>query len=225
MRSSKIALLGVMIAAGSASADFLGPTPYLSFADSPFAGQTFASFYLENFEDGLLNTPGLTASGGRVVGPGAFIDSVDGDDGANDGSGSAARSWYSGNTFSQITFTFSATDLGAFPTHAGIVWTDVGVVSSGPQGFGDVTFEAFDAIGVSLGSISAASLGDGTAVSSTPEDRFFGITNPGGISAIRISMSNSVDWEVDHVQYGIVPTPGTLLLLSSAGLLARRRRR
>ncbi len=39
---------------------FLGPTPYLSAADSPFAEYLDGpDFYLEDFEDGELNTLGI----------------------------------------------------------------------------------------------------------------------------------------------------------------------
>src|SRR6266481_7452029 len=68
----------------------LGPTPYLSFGDSPFNGPSFSYFHLETFEDHLLNTPGVTGSPGGVTsvvfGP-AIHDSVDFDDGVIDGSG------------------------------------------------------------------------------------------------------------------------------------------
>lgn len=55
-------------------------------------------------------------------------------------------------------------------------------------------------------------IGGGTA-----EDRFLGVIHGGGISRVVISTTNSNDWEVDHVQYGLVPAP--------AGLAALRRRR
>ncbi|CCH96089.1 hypothetical protein [Microcystis aeruginosa] len=70
----------------------LGPTPYLSFNDSPFKNVNFSYFYLENFEDGSLNVPGVTASSASglpfgVEGPGFYTDSVDIDDGVIDGNG------------------------------------------------------------------------------------------------------------------------------------------
>ena len=40
-------------------------TNYLSNADSPFRNLNSTYFHLENFEDHLLNTPGVTASAGR----------------------------------------------------------------------------------------------------------------------------------------------------------------
>ena len=49
-----------------------------------------------------------------------------------------------------------------------------------------------------------------------------------GISRIVISMNNSTDWEVDHLQYGLtadaVPEPSTIVLcsLSLLALAARR---
>ena len=64
-----------------------GPTPYRSFADSPFVSLTLSQFYLDDFERGFLSMPGVTATSntpGRtlgVAGPGPFEDSVDGDDG------------------------------------------------------------------------------------------------------------------------------------------------
>lgn len=203
---------------------YLPVTPYLSVADSPFGSLSSSYFYVEDFQDTTL-TPGLTAVGGRRAGPGPFADSVDADDGVIDGSGINGVSFYSDNLFSTMTFSFSASALGNFPTHAGVVWTDVGNTLSGPTGFGNVLFTAYDASGISLGTFGPVSLGDGVATGGTAEDRFFGASNPGGISRIEISMPNSVDWEVDHVQYAYVPAPGAAGLLGLSGLLVARRRR
>ncbi len=62
----------------TAGVTFLGPTPDLSAADSPF--DLSSNFYLEDFEDGALNTPGVS---GNVKVQSGFvdIDSVDADDG------------------------------------------------------------------------------------------------------------------------------------------------
>jgi hypothetical protein len=195
---------------GQASATFLGPTPYLSEADSPFF-PFGPNFFLEDFEDGSLNTPGVTASAGEVIDSthpvfGTVVDSVDGDDGAIDGSGLNGKSWFNFTTGATvIRFTFSAGETGfGLPTQVGIVWTD---------GFGTVTFEAFDAGGTSLGTTTPVVLGvDGVFSGQTAEDRFFGVSGFGGISAIEISTTNS-GMEVDHLQYG-VPEPSTLTLIS-----------
>ena len=129
----------------------LGPTPYLSQLNSPFAADIVGgSVFLENFEDGSLNTPGVTASAGNVLAAGTGnTDSVDGDDGSIDGSGLAGRSLFFISGGIGISFTFNAAALpgGALPTRAGIVWTDGG---------NPVTFEAFDAGGVSLGTVTAS---------------------------------------------------------------------
>ena len=72
------ALFGTL-AVPFSGATLLGPTPYLSFANSPFFGGAFSYFYLENFEDHLLNTPGVTGNGTvtSVAGfSGTIIDSV-----------------------------------------------------------------------------------------------------------------------------------------------------
>ena len=233
-------LLGIGLASVSTSGlaqTFLGPTPYLSTNDSPFlasinAGTTF----LETFESGALTTPGVTPSAGGVVGPSSITDSVDADDGAIDGSGTAGHSFFSSDGATGITFTFDAGVLGSLPTQVGIVWTD---------GAGTTTFEAFGPGGASLGQIGPVSIADGSISGTTAEDRFFGVTNPGGISAIKIS-NTSGGIEVDHLQYGVfgaappptssavaIPTMSeaallVLVLLTAAGawrgLSARRNR-
>ena len=207
-----------------ANAGLLGPTAYLSAADSPFAGGSFSYFYLENFEDHLLNVPGVTASAGGVTsvifGP-AIHDSVDVDDGAIDDSELKGDSYFSGNGAAGIKFTFDAGILGSLPTKAGIVWTD---------GFGTTTFEAFDQNGISLCTIGPVAIADGSFNGETAEDRFFGVTNAGGISAIFIS-NTAGGIEVDHLQYGLaiansVPEPSTYgMLLAGIGIFGWATRR
>ena len=216
------ALLVTALLTPVALADGLGPTPYLSFNDSPFNGLGFANFYLEDFEDGALSTPGVTASGGIVGNPSPQTDSVDADNGVIDGSGTAGHSWFSNGAVNTFTFTFDAATLGALPTHAGLVWTDVGLAQP-TIGVGDVSFEAFGPGGVSLGTLGPVTLGDGAVTGATAEDRFFGWIDAGGISSITISMPQSTDWEVDHVQYGIVPEPAGAAAALIALLAVRRR--
>lgn len=201
----------------NAATTYLGNNVYKSFEDSPLKGLNSSYFYLENFEDGALNTPGVTASGGTVLKPNTLTDSVDGDDGAVDGSGTGGYSWYSDSN-SVLRFSFNSSVLGTLPTHVGIVWTDVGFSNAG-FGTGRVNFKAFDAVGTSLGIFSLNSLGDGSVNGNTAEDKFFGAINPGGISAIQISMPDSTDWELDHLQYGAkpVPEPTTILTTLFAG--------
>ncbi len=203
----------VLSASSCLHAGLIGPSPYLSFTDSPFSGVNFTNFYLEDFESGLLTTPGVMASAGSVLGPGSLTDSVDGDDGIIDGSGTLGHSFFISGTKSLV-FTFDSSVFGGrLPTHAGIVWTDVGF-TGGPLGIDGVSFTALDENGNSLGSIGPFTLGDGQADGGTAEDRFFGAVNPGGISQIRISMASSEDWEVDHLQYGFVPEPSTWICVA-----------
>lgn len=236
MKNLSITLSVAVLLTGplTANASLIGPTPYLSSSDSPFIGTFFNYFHLENFEDGLLNTPGVSASSGMVLSAAGLTDSVDGDDGAIDGYGTAGHSWYS--TTSSMTFTFSASELGVLPTHAGLVWTDVGFASQ-QNGFDSIIFEAFDGANNSLGAIGPSAVGDGVFGGQTAEDRFFGVTSIGGIGSIRITSSYSTDWEMDHLQYGFapltqtgaVPEPATLALLAvgiaSIGFARRRGRR
>lgn len=181
----------------------------------------------------FLRSENVSASSGMVLSAGGLTDSADGDDGAIDGDGTAGHSWYS--TTSSMTFTFNASELGVLPTHAGVVWTDVGFTSV-QDGFDSIIFEAFDGANNSLGIIGPSAVGDGQFGGQTAEDRFFGVTSFGGIGSIRITSSYSTDWEMDHLQYGFspltqtatAPEPATLALLAVgiAGIgFARRRGR
>jgi len=198
----------------------LGPTPYLSFADSPFNGPVFSYFHLENFEasatPGYVPEPGL----GSIQGPGSLIDSVE--------LGVLGHSWYSTGPTSFFGFSFDKSVLGTLPTHAGIVWTDVGIVASDldprefppgiVHGVSYVSFYAYGPTGEFLDSIfQAGPLGDGEVDGGKTEDRFFGVINVAGISRIEIGIVGSTDWEVDHLQYGAlnpVPEPEQWLLMA-----------
>jgi PEP-CTERM motif len=190
-------------------AQLLGPTPYLSFNNSPFQSLTFSYFHLENFETGALMVPGVTPSAGSVFGPAGNADSVDADDGVIDGLGRNGHSFFLNSGPTGIRFTFTASALGGnLPTHAGIVWTD---------GTNNIRFEAFDASNNSLGFLTG-SHADGNFLGGTAEDRFYGIINPGGISSILIQ-SGAGGIEVDHLQYGFVatavPEPTTIALVGA----------
>jgi hypothetical protein len=204
-------------------AQFLTPSAYLSFQDSPFRTVGFQQFWLENFEDGFLNTPGVRSLTGRVQLPSSTTDSVDGDDGSIDGFGTRGRSWTSGGFNSLIRFEFSRVN-GLLPTHAGAVWTDVSWTTFLDYGYGRVLLQAFDASGVLIGGSPSYDLGDGRITGETAEDRFFGVTHLGGISAIELITVNSAEWELDHLQYGTIPSPG-IGLAPLVALFAVRRRR
>lgn len=213
----------VLLAAPSAAQtpQFFGPTAYLSDADIPAGLYASGSpTALEDFEDCVLDF-GITGSNGTPLSPpgggcpqqSANVDSVDGDDGTIDGSGSAGNSWFGSQT---LDFTFSSP-----VTAAGLVYTD---------GAGPIRFQAYDAGSTLLGEIGPVTL-DLPGAGNTADDHFFGVRYEGGIAFIRIILGGAV--EVDHVQYGngFVPVPaaGTavrlllVVLLGAAGIAAWRK--
>jgi hypothetical protein len=194
----------------------IGPImPYFGIAQSPFNGLPFTYFHLDTFDAGSVTAPGVVATGGAVVGPGSEVDSVE-------GPGDLGHSYFSGNSAAGVTFTFNAGVLGTLPTDVCIVWTD-----------GDAptrTFQAFDASNALIGTITDSTQkffstgGDGDLANY----RFFGATDPAGISSIFISNSSG-GIEVDDLQFGALPTssntpePGTFsLILLAAGALGTR---
>ncbi len=217
------------LAAAANAETFYGPTPYLSQADSPLlnSGTTFTNFQLEDFEDEVFDMDGVSITKGWVVPGVPLMDSVDGDDGNINGLSQGGKSLFSNHVSNNLEITFDANVLGSLPTHAGLVWTDVGFVAGNPVYKGDVIFEAWGPGGVYLGGTAPAMLGDGQFTGQTLEDRFFGVSNLAGISKIRLTMPLSDDFEVDHIQFGIaaVPAPGSVGLVALAGAMAARRRR
>jgi hypothetical protein len=222
MRYSLIAMAAAVALSSPAGATLHGPSPYLSAADSPWAGLPFTRFILQDFDSAGLDTSTVTASGGLWLNFGNLIDSVG-------GGVTVPGSWYS-NNLRAITFDFTPyeTLYGRLPTHAGIVWTDVGFrISDGLIGGpSEVRFTAIDGAGGSHERIGL--LGDDLASGQTDEDRFFGFSSKLGVRSITLFMPDSNDWEMDHLQYGTVPEPATWgLLIAGFGLVggALRRRR
>jgi len=86
LRVLACSLAALVFLAPSATAEpiFFGPTPYLSAADSPFdLSGLGTTMFLEDFEDGELNTPGILTTSLRPLGPNPpfqIVDSVDADE-------------------------------------------------------------------------------------------------------------------------------------------------
>jgi ELWxxDGT repeat protein len=178
-----------------------GPSPYLSSADSPFdLSQLGTNFWLEDFEDGLLNTTGVSANAGSVRAPSTLTDSVDADDGAIDGSGHLGSDYLVRPGSTGVSFQFDSTALGGLPSHVGIV------ITNGFGGSPSSTVEFYDGAGILIArqSVLIDNLHNATA-----DARFVGAFHAGGIKTIRITSlgTGNSGLEVDHLQYGDVVQP------------------
>ncbi|MDQ3185417.1 MAG: hypothetical protein M3Q16_02935 [Pseudomonadota bacterium] len=203
---SVIALLPEPLAA---NATLIDPIPYTSFASSPFSRSLFGYFQPEDFEVGLLNASGNSTSLGSLFQPASVNHTLDAEDDSINDSGTASHTWFF-NGVSSLTFIFSKALLGALPTHAGLVWTDVGLTNV-REGFDSILFEAFDAADNLLGIVGPSTLGNGLFAGQTSEDRFFGVTSSSGIGSVRISLLSSTEQE--FAQSSTVAEPATLALL------------
>jgi hypothetical protein len=192
---------------------FYGPTHYYSAADSPFdLSGLGVNFWLEDFEDLSLNTPGVTSINGAPRAPSSLTDSVDGDDGAIDGDTDGA-SYMVRPGLLGVTFVFDSLALGGLPTYVGIVVTD----GYGQNGYPQATAEFYGPNDNILGVLN--SLYENFNVDTTDDDWFLGVYNPTGISRIRLWNygTGSTNLEVDHLQYGYpVPEVSSLALALSA---------
>jgi hypothetical protein len=170
----------------------LANVPYS--CESPFAGVEFASyFHLENFEEGGLATPGVTASSNTLSSSfgASLVDSVDCDDELIDGKCTGCEALYGEGS---VEVSFDASVLGALPTHVGMVWTDGG-------GGASVTITGYDAADAVIYSETVEGIGDSIIYGTVEEDRFFGIVHYEGVK--RVVVTNSTGGvEIDHLQYG-----------------------
>lgn len=226
-----VLLTGILPIVAQAATAF-GPTPYLQTGDTPigfYCPQCSDPLHIETFEDNALDSF-LTIDNGDILLPNTFsgladpvTDSVDGDDGVVDGNGNGGHSWFTGSNASDdnsVTITF-----GSLVTSAGLVFTD------GDSASTNISLEAFDAMGNSIGLINAGDLADGTFTGETAEDTFLGFNDVNGIASITLTMDAGLGIEIDHIQWqdcvDCVPEPASLgmALFGFIGLLSTRRRR
>jgi hypothetical protein len=208
---------------------FLGPTPYLSKADSPFPvdGRN-PNFFLEDFEPDVPCIPDentfcgggqFDALGVRMIygGTGHGF-SVDADDGEIDGSGAGGHSAgasdiaiIGSSTLAELSFEFDFQELGFFPTAVGFVLTDGAGPASGLLAYDSAgNRKEFFTWDLELDPLT------------TSDDRFIGVINPNGISRVEFIMTifdanPSAAPRLDHLQYGLfIPEPSSLQLILSS---------
>ena len=207
----------------------VGPDgPYRQASDSPWDGLSFDYFYLEDHEDGLLNTPGVTVNTGFVFGPTGTADSVDNDDGVLNFACGTCRSYAaSGGAVDGVvlTYTFDGAQLGdVLPDHVGIVVTNAFEAT--------VTVEGFDVDSLSQGTF-ALNVPETSLSDSIKQPVFIGLQGDIGLSSVSFTfdfVGSASTIEIDHLQYGsgasVVPVPAAVWLFGSAlGLLGWMRRK
>jgi hypothetical protein len=214
--------LGLFCAlAGQAAAAVVtyGPTRYLQASDSPwYQGIQNGTIYLEDFKDGLLNTP-FVSSNGQIRGPGDKR-SVDADDGVLDGEGQVGGTWGIADGF-DMEFNFSPNVDGLYPSFVGIVVTKSARALEMLSIY-DTNGARVNIIQYDLTAVHAKS--NDNFLYDVTEARFIGVHLEAGIS--RVSLLRAM--MADHLQYGYaIPEPASALSVL-AGLctaLYRRRRR
>ncbi|MEN8735887.1 MAG: PEP-CTERM sorting domain-containing protein [Akkermansiaceae bacterium] len=238
MRNSLYALLSILFGLGKLfGATLFGPSLYFSERDSPwFSGivdNAGNGIYLENFEDGKLNTPnvrqlpgvnytGLTST---AFNPNAIPFGVDGDDGLVDGLISSGIVWTTttngGGNSQFMDFEFLPDGEGRYPRYVGIVIagvlnpdSDVEIAWNSPGGeslFDDGEFDPKE-----------WSPPGGAPRGSPQNMRFIGLFAEEGIQTLVLGNVSAAD----HLQYGYsIPEPSSLFLAATGFIAFIRRKR
>jgi hypothetical protein len=234
---SLLAALGLASLSSAATFRMWDPTPYRSQLDSPFyEGIHGNTIFVEDFEDGSLNTPfvrdpltfprqGISFRTQNPTIPDRFVASVDGDDGDLDLNGNLGDSWITfedggAGQRSFFAFDFLPNPEGQYPLFVGIVVTEIADIDS------EVNLGIFGEEGRNLANdaeFDPRDWFDGNRRGDVETHRFIGFYAEEGIR--RISGSNT--FQVDHLQYGYaIPEPSTTalsLIATSLGLLRRKR--
>jgi hypothetical protein len=212
------AIAASLIAIGhcSAAATVTASSPYLSIANSTLNSLS-STYFVENFEDGNLNLPGVSFS--AIAGSGIQAgSSVDADDGTIDGSGTGGMNFQGATSASvQSTTFFFSQVAGQWPRQVAIAVTDG---SSFP-----LSFAAYDTNSNPSGSLTMNVIGQ----SGTADDFLVTFTDNNGISAIAMTSSNAfTNMHYDHLQFDTAPVPeptAAVALGIGAGVFLSRRRR
>ena len=205
----------------SATVTYFEIPNYRSVEDSPF--RDIAEFYLEDFEDGMLNTPNVSSPTGFVFTVGD-VRSVDGDDGVIDGISNgfgALRSTEPVTPFHLFAFTPDA--LGRYPNFVGVVVTHEPNLSSATD-----SYSALSGLGSNLPGSRGFAVDDLVAVTNefgnVAPARFVGLYWSEGISLFGVSRA----LQLDHLQYSYAaipePAPVAQISLAIIGAILRRRR-
>jgi hypothetical protein len=211
------------------------PTPYRSALDSPFyQGIQGGIIFLEDFEDGLLNTPFVRDGAGPLAFGTTYrslitptgvspISNVDGDDGILDFHGSQGDSWITVRSdtgpLEYFEFEFEPNEEGQYPLFVGIVVTEVADI------FDEVDIGVYGEAGLNLATSAEFDPRlwfDMNLSGDLETHRFIGFYAEEGIRRFR--GINTL--QVDHLQYGYgIPEPSVITLMTLAAFASFPRRR
>jgi hypothetical protein len=219
----------------AAAVEFRTPSNYDSVYDSPWSGPILApdvgapTYYLEDFQDGKLNTPGLRIPQYDPGYPSSVVRILDnmgvgwGPDPGTPGRALSSFAMHAAFSnppiwYNSLDFVFDEAELGFLPTDFGFAWTD--------DSYGmHFRLTVYDRQHNELGTLT----GTGTGAPQLHSLRY-----DGGIGSVRMWTSKlqhqETELTIDHVQYGdrftlrlaseaTAPEPGSavLLLLGAVG--------
>jgi hypothetical protein len=219
----------------AAAVEFRTPSNYDSVYDSPWSGPILApdvgapTYYLEDFQDGKLNTPGLRLPQYDPGYPSSVVRILDnmgvgwGPDPGTPGRALSSFAMHAAFSnppiwYNSLDFVFDEAELGFLPTDFGFAWTD--------DSYGmHFRLTVYDRQHNELGTLT----GTGTGAPQLHSLRY-----DGGIGSVRMWTSKlqhqETELTIDHVQYGdrftlrlaseaTAPEPGSavLLLLGAVG--------
>ncbi len=215
-------LLFAVTAASINAGQFTPRVAYRGLGDSPFHDfGVDGTLLVEDFEDGLLNLPGVTLlddtsihAGRRFIGSG-FSVAADSEDGA-EGRSLEAKPSICTATFpeqcpARVHFAFDDQAFGTLPTYAGFAWTDA--VRGSDQDVHPIAHvKVFEADGTASDLVIRHLPARSDLPDRNADDIFVGFMNEQGIASLEVLVVSTLGegghLALDHLQIGVASLQG-----------------